>query len=228
MIARAWFWWLDYVYVTWWQARHVLGRFDAERFHRGSLQPVLLLPGVYETWQFLRPIAGHLNELGHPVHVVRELGYNRATIPDAAALAQRYLETHDLRSVIIVAHSKGGLIGKHMMVLDDAGRRIDRMVAVATPFSGSVYARYFPNRSIRAFLPSEPTLAMLGANAEANSRITSVFGEFDPHIPAGSRLEGATNVRLPVLGHFRLLSDRRVIAEVEAAVSGNPPVAGVD
>jgi triacylglycerol lipase len=93
-------------------------------------------------------------------------------------------------------------------------------VAVATPFAGSVYARYFLNRSIRAFLPTEPTLALLSANAEANSRITSVFGVFDPHIPAGSRLEGAMNVQLPVYGHFRLLSDDRVIAEVERAVPG--------
>jgi triacylglycerol lipase len=228
MIARAWFWWLDYVYVTWWQLRHVLGRFDAERWHRGDLAPVLLLPGVYETWQFLRPVAERLNAAGHPVHIVRELGYNRDAIPDAAAVAQRYLDAAGLTDVIVVAHSKGGLIGKHMMLFDDTARRIVCMTAIATPFSGSVYARYFLNRPIRAFRPNEPTLARLAANAEANARITSVFGIFDPHIPAGSRLEGATNVQLPVYGHFRILSDDRVIGEVEKAIASAAWQSGVD
>jgi hypothetical protein len=32
-----------------------------------------------------------------------------------------------------------------------------------------------------------------------------VFGRYDPHIPDGSFLEGATNVRVPAVGHFRVL-----------------------
>ena len=218
MIARGWFWFLDYVYVSWWQLRHVFSRGLPEGFELGDQAPVLLLPGVYETWQFLRPVADRLHAAGHQIHVVRELGYNRATVIDSAGVAQAYLDAHDLRGVILVAHSKGGLIGKHMMLVDDTGGRIDRLVAVATPFGGSVYARYFLNRAIRAFAPNEPTLVMLAANAVANARITSIYGEFDPHIPAGSRLEGATNVQIPIMGHFRLLGDSRVQQAVDAAV----------
>ncbi|TBN57010.1 alpha/beta hydrolase [Glaciihabitans arcticus] len=218
MIRRAFFWWLDYVYVGWWQLRHFLGGRDASRYLNGELAPVLLIPGVYETWQFLRPVANRLHALGHPVHVLSELRYNLLGVSESAALAQAYIEAKDLRGVIIVAHSKGGLIGKHMMVLDDTSGRIDRMTAIATPFGGSIYARYFLVRAIRAFRPNEPTLAMLGANAAANTRITSIFGVFDPHIPAGSRLEGATNVQLPVYGHFRLLADERVLEAVEKSI----------
>jgi pimeloyl-ACP methyl ester carboxylesterase len=216
--SRGWFWFLDYVYVSWWQLRHVFSRRLPADYELGEKAPVLLLPGVYETWQFLRPIADRLSAAGHPIHVLRELGYNRATVPRSAALAQAYLDAKDLRGVILVAHSKGGLIGKHMMLMDDTGARIDRLVAIATPFGGSVYARYFVNRAIRAFAPNEPTLVMLAANALVNARITSIFGEFDPHIPAGSHLEGATNVQIPITGHFRLLGDSRVQQAVDAAV----------
>jgi hypothetical protein len=38
-----------------------------------------------------------------------------------------------------------------------------------------------------------------------NAWIVSVFGRFDPHIPDGSMLDGATNIRVPVPGHFRIL-----------------------
>ena len=33
----------------------------------------------------------------------------------------------------------------------------------------------------------------------------SIFGRFDPHIPDGSVLDGATNVLVPAVGHFRVL-----------------------
>ena len=217
ILRRAVAWLLDYAYATRVHVGIALGRTSPPR-SVGTLAPVVLLPGVYEPWQFMRPVATRLAAAGHPIHVVEPLGYNLTAVPDAAALAQRYLDEHDLSRVIIVAHSKGGLIGKHMMLVDDTNRRIDRLVAIATPFSGSVYARYLPGRTLRAFIPTESTLAMLAANAEVNSRIVSIFAEFDPHIPGGSELAGAKNVRVPVSGHFRILADARVLHEVESAV----------
>ena len=45
----------------------------------------MILPGVYETWQFLRPIADELNRRGHPVHVMHSMGINRDAIPVTAS-----------------------------------------------------------------------------------------------------------------------------------------------
>jgi hypothetical protein len=117
-----------------------------------------------------------------------------------------------------VGHSKGGIVGKHMMAFDDVDHRIDRMVAIASPFSGSARAKYVPMRTIRPFLPGDVLLGSLAANLELNSRITSVYSEIDHVIPNGSKLEGATNVVVPLVGHFRLLSDPRVVDIVERAV----------
>jgi hypothetical protein len=224
IVAKARAWALDYAYA----ARIQLGIFTRRRRvprARGGLAPVLLLPGVYEPWQFLRGVGGMLARAGHPVHALEPLGYNVAAVPEAAAVAQSYLEEHDLRGVVVVAHSKGGLIGKHMMLLDDAHGRIDRMVAIAAPFAGSSLSRFIPAGPLRAFVPTEPTLAMLAANAEVNERVTSVYGVYDPHIPGGSELPGATNIQLPVSGHFRLLADETVLAEVLRVVTGTglPP-----
>ena len=41
-------------------------------------------------------------------------------------------------------------------------------------------------------------------------------------------LSAAENVQLPVYGHFRILSDDRVIAEVEKAIASAGPRSGVD
>ena len=226
MVTKAFAWWIDYVWVSWHQTRWFLTlprwRRVPESYGEGARAPVVLLPGVYETWQFLKPIADRLSAGGHPVYVVPALGYNVRDIPVSAAIVASFMVEQDLRQVVLVAHSKGGLIGKHLMTIDDPDDRVDHLVAVNTPFSGSTYARYIPLRSVRVFAPSEPTLAMLGNRREHNSTITSIFSSFDPHIPNGSALEGARNVRLPLMGHFRPLGQRLLIDTVEGAVHNGP------
>jgi pimeloyl-ACP methyl ester carboxylesterase len=178
---------------------------------------VLLLPGIWETWEFMRPLADLLHRRGHPVYVVPGLGRNRRTVSDGARVVGDYLAERDLSDVIIVAHSKGGLIGKLLMMSPNVPHRVDRMVAIASPFSGSSLARYTLLPSLRAFAPTDPTIRMLVAEQFVNARITSIFGSFDPHIPGGSELPGATNIKLAVAGHFRILGDRGLLAAVDAA-----------
>jgi pimeloyl-ACP methyl ester carboxylesterase len=105
-----------------------------------------------------------------------------------------------------------------MTELDPDGR-VDRMVAVSTPFGGSRYAPYLVLKSLRSFSPRDATTLLLASRAGANARITSVFGVFDPHIPEGSMLEGAVNVRIETGGHFRILGNPETLAAVIAAVS---------
>lgn len=211
-------WASDYAYVAYWQLRNFFLRRDPSVYlHPGEPEraPVVLIPGVYENWQFLRPLADYLFERGHPVHTVAPLGYNRGGIGDAAVLVERYLVEKDLHGVVVVAHSKGGLIGKQLMTLPDGGSRVDRMIAVNTPFSGSVYANLFPLASIRAFSPRNLFLQQLLRNEGVNARITSVYSSFDPHIPAGSHLAGARNIQLETMGHFRPIGDSRLLAVLE-------------
>ena len=93
------------------------------------------------------------------------------------------------------------------------------MIAIATPFAGSSMSQIGPTPAMRAFQPDDPVIAALVAESAVDSRITSIFPSFDPHIPEGSRLEGGRNIELPVSGHFRILFDPTlpdlVVREVE-------------
>src|SRR5690606_17989749 len=111
------------------------------------------------------------------------LGFNHRPIPDSARQVGECLRQLDLRHVTIVAHSKGGLIGKYLLAHDDAGARVDRVVAIATPFSGSRMAYYAIPRAVRAFRPDDPVVASLAVERSVNARITSIAPEWDPHIP---------------------------------------------
>ncbi|MDY0911505.1 alpha/beta hydrolase [Rathayibacter festucae] len=210
----------DYRYAYGSRFTHLREGWDVSRYASGEGAPVLLIPGIYETWQFLRPIADRLHAAGHPIHVLPALGYNTRPIVASAALGQEYLREHDLRGVVVVAHSKGGLIGKHMMVVDDRDEgRIDRMIAVSTPFNGSPLARIAPARALREFGPHRPVIRTLLAERDADRRIVSIYGMRDQYIPGGSRLAGAReNIAVSVVGHFVLLSHPRVLALIAARV----------
>jgi hypothetical protein len=209
-------WWAaDYAYAAVWQIRAFVGRTDAGSFVGGSGAPIVVLPGVYETWRFLQPLVEALHDRGHPVHVLEVLAHSRRPVTEMALHVTSYLQQHDLHDVILVAHSKGGLAGKQVM-LGPAADRVRSMLAIATPFGGSRYARRMPVRTLRAFSPDDPSIRALSAQADVNARIVSVYARFDPHIPEGSELPGAKNVPLDTGGHFRVLAHPRVMAELAA------------
>lgn len=207
----------DYGYVA---ARQVAGVVRPRRpvpRGPGGRDPVVLLPGVYETWQLLAPVATALARAGHPVHAVPGLGYNRRPFAEAADRTAAFLVETDLHDVVLVAHSKGGLVGKRVM-LSPAGTRVAGMVAVATPFNGSSYARYLLGRTLRAFSPRDAALLALAAERDVDARITAVYPRFDPHIPETGRLEGGRNVELPLAGHFLPLGDPSLVEVVAREV----------
>ena len=191
-----------------------------DRDHRIDGPPVLLLPGVHESPRFLDPFAALALAQNRRPHVITALGHNSDRITATAELAADYLERHDLRDALIIAHSKGGLVGKQLMTWERTRHRLVGMVAVATPFSGSVYATRAPTRALRDFSPTDATLRDLAANRAANREVVSVYPAFDPQIPHGSELADArANVRLPVAGHFRVLGHPQLWALLRATLS---------
>ncbi|MGB3376737.1 MAG: alpha/beta hydrolase [Microbacterium sp.] len=215
MLQRALWWSQDYAYAGLQQARAFASRRRPESYAPGDRTPILVLPGIYETWRFMEPVIRSVHGLGHPIHVVDVLRRNLGTVPEIADGVGRYLAERDLVDVVLLAHSKGGLAGKLAMMGPEA-RRIRGMLAVATPFGGSRYARLMLPRTLRALSPRDPSIVSLAGQRDVNARIVSVYADFDPHIPEGSELPGARNIRLETGGHFRILDHPRVLAELTA------------
>lgn len=218
---------VDYAWIGRAQLR-ALGPSDPLRWATGEQRPVLLLPGVWETWHVLADLAEALHAQGHPVHVVPRLGSNSGTLAEAAGLVSARLAELDLHDVVVVAHSKGGLIAKSALTAPEASRRVAGIVAVATPFAGSAYATWFPSRTIRRLSPRDPFLRALAADVALNSRIAVLRPRQDPHVPRTVDLVGAVNRELPLVGHFIPLGSPVLHAAVLEAVRGfgtRPPTA---
>lgn len=214
LVVNLYFWGLDYLYVSCRQILGFIGTYDAKRYlNSTSHKPaVILLPGVYERWHFMKPVADLLYTHGYSVHIVESLGYNTGSIEAMAARVEDYARRNHIKNYHVVAHSKGGLVAKYLLL--NKAHTIRSVVTINTPFGGSKYAGLIPLHSIRPFLPSSEILTLLAADKLSNNKITSIYGIFDPHIPDGSYLEGATNIQLHTRGHFLPVSDSNVHAEI--------------
>lgn len=210
-VVNLYYWALDYLYVSFWQVMGFVRQDDPKRYVSSAhpeFPPVILIPGIYEKWHFMKPIADLLYNEGYSVHVVEGLGYNTGSIEIMAEKVNEYVEQLHIDEYMIVAHSKGGLIAKYLMTVPVS--RVLKTITINTPFSGSKYARLFPSKAIRLFLPTSQIITALAKNREINRNITSIYGLFDPHIPSGSYLEGATNVKVAARGHFRVIKSQKV------------------
>ncbi len=178
--------------------------------------PVILVPGLASNWGFLKGLGDKISLSGHPIYIVPQLGYNFLDIPTSAKIVRRVIDENNLEYVIIVAHSKGGLIGKYLLVYHNIDKRISGVVAIATPFSGSSLGRFLPHRSYEEISTGSKLLKDLESHTKVNSQITSIFPASDQHVrhPNGSFLNGAENVEIPVHGHHKIVFDTRTQEKV--------------
>ena len=214
--------------------RHILGIQLKARLHpdppptfaEGDGVPILVLPGIYEPWHSLERIARDLNRRGHPIIVVPELGLNVAELRASARTVAQALRATGSGHLIVLAHSKGGLIGKLVMLDPDVADRVSGMVALSTPFGGSSLSWPILARSpLGLFAPRGRAITDLAAQVEVNARIIALQPSHDQVIPGGGRLTGARNVTLEAAGHFRPLRNaqvHRVIHELVHELEGTP------
>jgi pimeloyl-ACP methyl ester carboxylesterase len=204
---------MDWGYVCLRQGERFVLRDSPERYRRPAdggegltRPPVIFIPGVYEPWEYMKPLIELAHAWKHPVHVIEGLGYNTGNIPHMAELARRFIDDRHIHGAVIIAHSKGGLIGKYLLANYNEDGRVRHLIALNTPFGGSLYAMLSPLRTMRAFSPEDRLIRELAANRDINSHITSIYASFDQQIPDGSWLEGATDIEIKTIGHFRIVN----------------------
>ncbi|MHA6525715.1 alpha/beta hydrolase [Tessaracoccus sp. G1721] len=175
---------------------------------------VVLIPGILEPWSYLAPLARWLGRRGHRVEFIEGLGWNLGHLDASADHCLEVLRARGVRDAVLVAHSKGGLIGKAVLTRQGEDGVALGLVAVATPFGGSSMGRPLHRLVSRSplglFAPGNAVLRRLSAEVAVNAQIVSLAPAWDQVIPDGSHLAGATNVDLDSPGHFRPMRDEAV------------------
>jgi len=183
--------------------------------------PVILIQGIAQKWGFLKNVGDEVSLKGHPVYIVPELGYNFNDIPTSAQIIRTLIDQNNLHDVLLIGHSKGGLIGKYLLVHKNEDNRIKGLIAIATPFSGSNSGFIFPFKSYRELTPQSGIIKDLNSQTDVNKKIISMYPKFDNFIwsKAGSFLPGATNVEIDDYGHNKILFNKKLISQIESLIS---------
>ena len=215
MLAKIGHWMRDYLYAAHQTAYSFLFRRPPAHYLEHRIEgkiPIILIPGVYEKWHFLKFFADPISRAGHPVYVLEHLGYNLRSIEHSAKLVRELIDEQHLSKAVIIAHSKGGLIGKYVLAFHNHDRKVKKVIAIASPFGGSYVVRFLPLVPLRELHPESHAIAKLKAEEAANRHIVSIFGVFDNHVwPEEScRIHGAKNIQVNVHGHHRILFDSHV------------------
>jgi len=108
MIKKIANWILDYFYffkgcslALYKPPKHYLGYILEDK------PPIVLIPGLYLKWHFLKAIADPISLRGYPVHVVERLGYNTKAVGHSAKLLRDLIDKNNLYDAIIIAIAKG-------------------------------------------------------------------------------------------------------------------------
>lgn len=175
---------------------------------------VVIIPGIMGRWTFMKSLGDKISRTGHPVYIVPELKYNIFSIPESAEILSKVIERilTEYSDIILVAHSKGGLIGKYYLAHHNDNGHVLGMISIATPYSGSAMARLIPHDSYRELNIDSKVIHYLETHNTVNSKIVSICPEYDHYVWAekGSYLDGAENILVPVHGHHKILFDKDV------------------
>ncbi|MDX1535384.1 MAG: alpha/beta hydrolase [Candidatus Spechtbacterales bacterium] len=214
-------WILDYIYAVYILLKISIIRKEPKHY-RGYIEKktaILLIPGILERWGFLRYFANTLSGEGYPIYTLTGLGYNTKSIHDSAKMVQEFIKEKNLKKVIILAHSKGGIIGREVLSSYNQDGRIIKLIAIASPFRGSKISRAIPFRPFKELTPKS-VAKISPKNSDADDKIVSICGYFDNHIwPNNScELPGAENIEVDIYGHHKILANKKVLKIVKEKI----------
>ncbi|MFD2675469.1 esterase/lipase family protein [Gulosibacter bifidus] len=190
---------------------------EGESTAEAALPVVVVLAGLATPWGFMRPMLDALTERGFRTVVLPQLGWNYRSVAELAELVDLYLRAHpEYGRVLLVGHSKGGLIAKQVLLRDADSERTLGAVAISAPFRGAVTAKYVfgsswnITREIIGLRPGTPTQLALTEHDSVDQRMVSIIPLYDPIVGVPGTLVQGKNRTVRALGHNRLLGDPRV------------------
>ena len=194
--------------------------------------PVLLLHGYVGTRRVFQVLEQRLRRDGFSVFSLNLGGifdtFNSKPIPKLAKLVSEKIESLYKRyniqeKLIVIGHSKGGLIGRCYLKDFHGHRRVKKLITMGTPHKGNLWAILglltplaFFTESIRQMTPMSPFIRRLNRTPWPRGvKIVSMFSKSDTVCPYRSsvletRNDSVKNLEIPHVGHVDFLMKERV------------------
>lgn len=194
---------LEYLLIVRLHLRAFLHR-PPSAWQRGDKGTVLLVPGFGEPWTFLATPAGQLSSRGYRIHLVPNLNYNTQPIAECVDALHAYITQNALRQVTLLAHSRGGIVAK--LYADAYPEHVQKIVTISTPYQGT-YVGYLYFCNLKELIPRSSVIQKILHDTGHVDKILNLYAQVDNHVipNAHALLPGATNTKIPIIGHTRIL-----------------------
>jgi triacylglycerol lipase len=198
----------------------------ADTSHLSHRNPVLLVHGLMDTSHKMRKIAAHLRGLGWQVADIDLMANNGDTrleilAQQVATKIERTFAQH--QPIDLLGFSMGGLVTRYYIQRLGGIDRVQRFVTISTPHHGTIAANFSTRRGCIQMRPDHDFIQDLDRDVDRLNELnfTSVWTPFDLIIlpPSSSQLGIGTELKIPVLTHPLMVSDRRVLTAIATALS---------
>lgn len=122
-------------------------------------------------------------------------------------------------SVVVVAHSMGGLVALAYCRKYGVGK-IRRLISLATPYHGSIHAAFFPGVCLTELRPGSAWLHALYRRARPMPPVSSIWSWHDSMVApqTSCKLKAAQNIALTGVGHNAILADPGAFSRAVALI----------
>ena len=184
-------------------------------WNTGNNGDVILIHGAHAQWVSLEKIASTVHEQGYRIHIVKKLGTNTKPVVAATDDVADYIKVNDLKDVIVIGHSKGGIVAINLLKDPTVAKRIKKVINIAGPLKGSLLAWVFP--STRELLPSSDLIKHYSQGIDTK-KIINLYPRIDNDIIPNKSLlgENCVNKQIDVFGHIRIVEARQTIDEIRS------------
>jgi alpha-beta hydrolase superfamily lysophospholipase len=178
-------------------------------WNNGKKGDIVLIHGVTEPWNFLFDIGDYLNKTGYKIHIIPELKDNSMPLISATQIVKKYILSHHFLNLILVCHSKGGLIAYDLLSDSRIDSLVKLVITISSPFHGTHVGKLHP--ASMELAPRSLVIKKLETIKTNKSKIHAIHSRIDNHsIPHSClHLEGAHNYQLDILGHTRILVSKK-------------------
>ena len=157
--------------------------------------------------------------MGYKIHIVPELKDNSMPLISAVQIVKKHILSHRLTNLILVCHSKGGLIAYNLLSDPKIDTLVKLVITISSPFHGTHVGKFHPASVELA--PQSPVIKKLESIKVDRAKIQAIHSQIDNHsIPHNSlHLAGANNYELDILGHTRILVSPKTLKLISSLIT---------
>jgi len=172
---------------------------------------IILIPGYGCTYDYLMPLGNFLKEKGYKIHTPEGIAPNFHKISDCIKIIKEYIEKNNLSNVILIGHSKGGIIARYLLNEKELKNTIKKAITISSPHKGSLLAIY-SRFNAHEMIPWSKTTRNINKQKDNLDKVLNIYGIHDRIVIPSSNLHlpGAKNIKTNIKGHSKTVASPEV------------------